>query len=144
MGTGATVGRHRGARVPHPRAVRLHDIDSDGHADLLVDDWSPESIRLFQGRGDGTFSGATSTDVGGDPYRRMRPADVTGDRPCGPDHAESRARGRPCAEEDGSFWLRATLPAPFGPFSVVAVDLNGDGRQDVAAASRDGAGSLAT
>ncbi len=36
------------------------------------------------------------------------------------------------------------LPAPFGPFSVVAVDLYGDGRQDVAAASGEGAGSLAT
>ena len=32
---------------PHPHAVRLQDIDSDGHADLLVDDRSPESIRLF-------------------------------------------------------------------------------------------------
>ncbi len=26
---------------PHPHAVRLHEIDSDGHADLLVDDRSP-------------------------------------------------------------------------------------------------------
>ena len=42
---------------PHPHAVRLHDVDSDGHADLLVDDRSPGSIRLFRGRGDGTFSG---------------------------------------------------------------------------------------
>ena len=48
------------------------------------------------------------------------------------------------AVEDGRFRPRATLPAPFGPFSVVAADLNGDGRQDVAAASREGAGSLAT
>ena len=46
---------------PHPHAVRLHDIDSDGHADLLVDDRSSVSIRLFRGRGDGTFSGATLT-----------------------------------------------------------------------------------
>ena len=62
---------------PHPHAVRLHDIDSDGHTDLLVDDPSPESIRLFRGRGDGTFSGATSIDVGGDPYRGMSLAEVT-------------------------------------------------------------------
>ncbi len=64
---------------PHPHAVRLHDIDSDGHADLLVDDRSPGAIRLFRGRGDGTFSGATSIDVAGDPYRGMSLADVTGD-----------------------------------------------------------------
>ena len=36
---------------------------------LLVNDRLAESIRLFRGRGDGTFSGATSIDVGGDPYR---------------------------------------------------------------------------
>lgn len=42
---------------PHPHAVRLHDMDSDGHADLLVDDRSPESIRLFRGRGDGPSPG---------------------------------------------------------------------------------------
>ena len=129
---------------PHPHAVRLHDIDSDGHADLLVDDRSPESIRLFRGRGDGTFSGATSIDVGGDPYRGMSLADVTGDGLAdlftpNPDHVAVLI-----AEGDGSFWPRATLPAPFGPFSVVAADLNGDGRQDVAAASGEGAGSLAT
>ena len=128
---------------PHPHAVRLHDIDSDGHADLLVDDRSPESIRLFRGPGDGTFSGATSIDVGGDPYLGMSLADVTGDGLAdlstpNPDHVAILV-----AEGDGGFRPRATLPAPFGPFSVVAEDLNGDGRQDVAAASGEGAGLLA-
>ena len=36
---------------PHPHAVRLQDIDSDGHADLLVDDRSLKAIRLFRGLG---------------------------------------------------------------------------------------------
>lgn len=128
---------------PHPHAVRLHDIDSDGHADLLVDDRSPESIRLFRGRGDGTFSGATSIDIGGDPYRGMSLADVTGDGLAdlitpNPDHVAVLV-----AEGDGSFRSWATLSAPFGPFSVAAGDLNGDGCGDVAAASGEGAGSLA-
>lgn len=80
----------------HPPAVRLHDIDSDGHADLLVDDRSPGSIRLFRGRGDGTFSGAASIDVGGDPYRGMSLADVTGDGLADLITPNSRPRGRPC------------------------------------------------
>lgn len=48
------------------------------------------------------------------------------------------------AEEDGGFRPRAALPAPFGPFAIVAADLNGDGRQDVAAASGEGPVSRAT
>ena len=136
--------RFRVGVSPHPHAVRLHDIDSDGQADLLVDDRSPESIRLFRGRGDGTFSNATSIDVGGDPYRGMSLADVTGDGLAdlitpNPDHVAVLV-----ADKDGGFRPQATLPAPFGPFSVVAADLNGDGRKDVAAASGEGAGSLAT
>ena len=123
---------------PHPHAVRLQDIDSDGHADLLVDDRSPESIQLFRGLGDGTFSGATSIDVGGDPYRGMSLADVTGDGLAdlitpNPDHVAVLV-----AEEDGGFRPRATLPAPFGPFSVVAADLNGDGSAEVLVASYAG------
>ena len=42
------------------------------------------------------------------------------------------------AEEDGGFRPRATLPAPFGPFSVVAADLNGDGSAEVLVASYAG------
>ena len=74
----------------------------------------------------------------------MSLADVTCDGPAdlitpNPDHVAVLV-----AEEDGGFRPQATLPAPFGPFSIVAVDLNGDGRRDVAAASGEGAGSLAT
>ena len=91
------------------------------------DDRSPESIRMFRGRGDGTFSRATSIDVGGDPYRGMVLADVTDDGLAdlitpNPDHVAVLVAG-----QDGGFRPPATLPAPFGPFSVVAADLNGDG-----------------
>ena len=127
--------RFRVGVSPHPHAVRLHDVDFDGHADLLVDDRTPGSVRLSRGRGDGTFLGATSIDGGGDPYRGMSLADVTGDGLAdlitpNPDHVAVLVAGK-----DGGFRPRATLPAAFGPFSVVAADLNGDGRPDVRAAS---------
>ena len=78
-------------------------------------DRSPESIRLFRGRGDGTFSGATSIDVGGDPYRGMSLADVTGDGLADLITPKSDPRRHPCRREDGGFRQRATLSAPFGP-----------------------------
>ena len=80
--------------------------------------------------------GATSIDVGGDPYRSMSLADVTGDGLAdlitpNPDHVAVLV-----AEGDGGFRTRATLPAPFGPlFSVVAADLTGDGSAAVLVAN---------
>lgn len=38
------------------------------------------------------------------------------------------------AEEGGAFRLRTTLPAAFGPFPIVAADLNRGGRQHLAVA----------
>lgn len=70
---------------------------------------------------------ATSIDVGGDPYR-MSLADVTGDDLAdlitpNPDHVAVLV-----AEEDSGFRPRAALPAPFGPFSVVAANRCGERR----------------
>lgn len=42
------------------------------------------------------------------------------------------------AEEDGGFRPRATLPESFGPFSVVAADLNEDGSGEVLVAGYAG------
>lgn len=91
-------------RRRHRRTVRLQDIDSDGHADLLVDDRSTEFIRLFRGsRGWHILSGNIDRRVGGDPYRGMSLADVTGDGLAAlitpnPDHLAVLV-----ADEDGGF-----------------------------------------
>ena len=57
----------------------------------------------------------------------MSLAEVTGDGLAdlitpNPDHVAVLVAG-----EDGGFRPQTTLPAPFGPFSVVAADLTGDG-----------------
>ena len=106
---------------PHPHAVALHDVDSDGRPDLLVDDRSLESIRWFRGRGDGTFSGAQMIDVGGDPYRGMSLADVTGD-----------------GLADGTFSTAGRYEIARGPTKSAAADLTGDGAAEVLVASYAG------
>ena len=128
---------------PHPHAVRLHDIDADGHADLMVDDRTPESIRLFKGLGDGTFLESTEIDVGGDPYRGMTLADLNSDGLVdlvtpNPDHISVLI-----GDGSGRFVQDVVLRPEFDPFSVVAADLNGDGIADLAAGSGEGVGSLA-
>ncbi len=128
---------------PHPHAVRLSDINGDGHADLLVDDRTPESIRVFKGVGDGTFSNARMIDVGGDPYRGMTLAYLNGDEfldllTPNPDHISVLI-----GDGSGEFTQDTTLRPGFAPFSVAAADLNGDGLTDIAAASGEGDGILA-
>lgn len=125
---------------PHPHAVRLYDIDGDGHADLLVDDRTPESIRVFAGVGDGTFANARSIGVGGDPYRGMTLAHLNEDEfldllTPNPDHIAILI-----GDGSGAFAQSTTLRPGFAPFSVTAADLNGDGIADIAAASGEGAG----
>jgi hypothetical protein len=128
---------------PHPHAVRLRDIDGDGHADLLVDDRDAEAIRLFRGVGDGRFEVSTRILVGGDPYRGMSLIDVNGDGKTdlltpNPDHVSVLI-----GDGSGGFTRDTVLRPGFAPFSVTAADFNGDGLIDVAAGSGEGVGALA-
>ena len=128
---------------PHPHAVRLRDIDNDGHADLLVDDRNLESIKVFKGIGDGTFSKPSMIEVGGDPYRGMTLAHLNEDEfldlvTPNPDHI-SVLIGRGA----GEFAQDTTLRPGFAPFSVAVADVNGDGLADLAAGSGERVGILA-
>jgi hypothetical protein len=128
---------------PHPHAVRLSDIDGDGHHDLLVDDRDDEVIRLFRGVGDGGFEKATPIPVGGDPYRGMSLIDVNRDGEIdmltpNPDHVSVLI-----GDGSGRFTGDTALRPGFAPFSVTAADFNGDGLTDVAAGSGERVGALA-
>ncbi len=128
---------------PHPHAVRLGDIDQDGHIDLLVDDRRAEAIRLFRGDGHGGFAKSTQIAVGGDPYRGMTLIDINGDGDIdlltpNPDHVSILI-----GDGRGGFAQDTVLHPGFAPFSVTAGDFNGDGLTDVAAGSGEGRGALA-
>jgi len=129
---------------PHPHAVALADVDEDGHPDLLVDDRDAESLRLFRGRGDGTFAEAEGIPVGGDPYRGMALGDLDADG-----HLDLLIPNPGSVEVltgdgEGAFAPAGRLRAPgLAPFSVAAADVDADGNLDVVAGSGEGEPGIA-
>ena len=97
---------------PHPHVVRLQDIDSDGHADLLVDDRSPESVRLSWGLGSQDLAAASGEGTG------------------------SLATWHALAK--GSFDAAGRCEIASGPTKSAAADLTGDGSAEVLVASYAG------
>jgi hypothetical protein len=128
---------------PHPHAVRLRDIDGDGHIDLLVDDRDAEAIRLYRGLGDGGFGTSSQIFVGGDPYRGMLLMDINGDGELDMVTPNPGYASVLVGDGQGGFTQNAVLRPGFNPFSVAAADFNGDGLVDVAAGSGEGGGAVA-
>jgi hypothetical protein len=124
---------------PHGAAsvsvVAAADLDGDGHPDLAT--IVGEGIRVLHNHGDGTFS-----DVGGYPVVRaptwIAAADMNGDGK--PDLAVSgvaESGGKVSVllnHGDGTFAPSVDYDAGLQPTSLVAADLDGDGKPDLAMA----------
>lgn len=134
---------------PHTHAVAIADFDGDGALDFVVDDRDGEALRLFAGRGDGTFEHRDSIAVGGDPYRGMALADLDEDGLLDiitPNPASvAIVNGRGGAAVDGRAFDEPLELQSRGlrPFSVAVGDFNGDGGLDICAGSGEGAGIVA-
>jgi hypothetical protein len=132
----------RVTRLPtrHAVDVKIADLDSDGRLDLVFlqgGDWP--SVRVFSDKGD-AFSDyrVSEAPVAGRGFLNG----IAGELAIGDLDGDDRldiavAAGGPDLElffnrgNDLAAWKRSTLPADT-PLSVVASDLNGDGRSDLA------------
>jgi FG-GAP-like repeat len=115
----------------------LADINDDGKLDLLVQG-GPPFLQVYLGNGDGTFSVGQSY-----PYNsvdlfssNILVGDFTDDHKLDITSAQSILFGN----VDGTFRSSPAILLPDGSYISAAVsgDFNGDGKTDMAVASRDG------
>lgn len=132
-----------------PSAVALGDLDADGHPDLAMTNYTADTVSIFLGRGDGTFFPAIDSplppvdpEAVDDGPTAVAIGDVNGDQ-----------RADLVVVDGTSAWVAVLLGFGTGrfdtaqafplvepaavpvPLSVVLADLDGDGRQDVLAAT---------
>ena len=139
-----------------PWSVATADVNGDGKADLVVTNscWCAGhgTVAILLGKGDHTFQPALSYDSGGNLPFSAAIADINGDGNLDLVVAD-RCRDQACNTDASLGVLLGRGDGTFQPVvvfdsggdytnSVVAHDVNGDGRPDLVAANFGGAGVL--
>jgi hypothetical protein len=124
-----------------PSSIAALDLDGDGHADLAVADrGGAGGVRILLGSGTGTFSAGLDYPTGPGPDAIVA-LDLNGDGH--PDLATANA-GDPnngtvsvlFGNGNGTFAAPVNYPTGLLPTSVSALDVNGDGKPDLAVAGQ--------
>lgn len=128
-------------------SAAVADLDQDGILDLAVPSVRPGTVEVLLGRGDGTFSPSSSLAVGKRPFS-VATGDFNGDGwvDLATVNIESQDVSVLYGRGQGHFGDERRVPLEpkgyrpqevFNAHSVVAGDLNGDGRADLVVSHQD-------
>ncbi len=119
-----------------PQSLVVADLNGDGKPDIVVDNFSDNTVGVMLGKGDGTF-GTQKTYPTGDEPEGMIVADMNHDGIPDiivPNRANNNV-GILLGHGDGTFENESTISVGNGPRAVAVGDFNGDGNLDLAVAN---------
>ncbi|MDB6121118.1 MAG: putative Ig proteinputative calcium-binding proteinFG-GAP repeat protein [Pedosphaera sp.] len=125
---------------PNPVAIAVGDFNRDNKLDLVVANYSENSVSILRGLGNGVFAAATNYAVGTGP-RSVVVADVTGDGVVDILTANSTDGTLTILPgvTNGTFAAAVTITLFSGgdpqPYAAMTGDLNNDGRLDIVTAN---------
>ncbi len=125
----------------NPHSVAAADVNGDGKLDLISANYGDNTLTVLINNGDGTFALSATVPVGERPTSLVA-ADVNGDgkldlisAEAGPEGIGTGTLTVTTNNGDGSFTYSATLAVTGYAISVVAADVNGDGKLDLISAN---------
>src|SRR5262249_8985171 len=123
----------------NPEGLAIADLNGDGKLDIAVANASSGTVSVLPGNGDGTFGGRINFNVAGSPSAVVA-ANLNGDSKLDLAVANGSTvsvllnQGTPgTAVQSGTFASAVNYGSGgSGPVSLVATDLNSDGKLDLA------------
>ena len=118
-----------------PVSETLGDLNGDGKPDLVVANYTSNTVSVLLGNGNGTFQTQVTFATGSS--RSVTLGDLNGDGK--PDLAVANLHDNTVSvllgNGNGTFQTQTTFATSTNPYSVTMGDLNGDGKNDLAVAT---------